>query len=83
MFREVRRLGESVFGASARREKGEDRVVELHPALRDSQIVSLRIPSGHHVEVEARRPPMLVNGGRACLPGYLECHLHDILLSLF
>ena len=24
---------------------------------------------------------VLVNGDRACLPRYLECHLHDILLS--
>jgi hypothetical protein len=44
-----------VFGASTRREKGEDRVVELLLALRDSQTISLRVPS--HVEVGARRPP--------------------------
>lgn len=44
--------------ARQRRDKGEDRVVELLLALRDSQTVSLRVPSGHHVEVGARRPPL-------------------------
>lgn len=39
--------------------RGEDRVVELLLALRDSQTVSLRVPSGHHVEVGARRSPPL------------------------
>lgn len=61
------RFGDSAFGASARREKGENRVVELLLALRDSQTVSLRVPSGHHVEVGARRPPELSNPPRSKL----------------
>lgn len=41
------RFGDSVFGESARREKGENRVVELLLALvGDSQTVSLRFPAG-------------------------------------
>ena len=35
-----------------------NRVVELLLALRDSCTASLRVPSGHHVEVGARRPPI-------------------------
>ena len=50
------RFGDSVFGASARREKEEDRVAELLLALGDSQTVSLRDPCGYHVEVELVAP---------------------------
>jgi hypothetical protein len=60
------RFGHSVFGASVRREKGKNRVVELLLALRDSQTVSLRVPSGHHVEVGARRPPGNLYPGNLC-----------------
>ena len=35
----------------------DSRVVELLLALGDSCTVSLRVPSGHHMEVGARRPP--------------------------
>ena len=45
----------------------EDRVVELLLALRDSQGVSLRVPSGHHVEVGARRPPILSERSRSAI----------------
>lgn len=36
----------------------KNRVVEFLLALRDSLTVSLRVPSGHHVEVGARRLPI-------------------------
>jgi hypothetical protein len=48
-----------IFGTSTRRSWEDHRVVELLLALRDSSTVSLRVPSGHHVEVGARRPPVL------------------------
>lgn len=35
----------------------DDRVAKLFLALRNSYTVSLRVPSGHHLEVRARRPP--------------------------
>ena len=51
------RCGGSDFGASTRRREWDNRVAELLFALRDSWPVSLIVPSGHHVEVGARRPP--------------------------
>jgi hypothetical protein len=66
-----------IFGASTRRSWENHRVVELLLALRDSSTVSLRVPSGHHVEVGARRPPGTATIIRGTLPPFCVALLQN------